>query len=106
MDDVERGVGQRHVLADRLDQRKLDTRLALQSPRCLELRRRRVDADDTRTAACKPGREVGGSAAELDDVEAVPVTEDVQVRLRRAPDAPPDFLFSPLAPRGLVRELR
>src|SRR5438552_18493106 len=46
----------------------------------IQLRRRRVDADDTRTALHEPRREVGGAATELDDVEAGDVTEDAHLR--------------------------
>src|SRR5262249_13014103 len=98
--DVERRVGQRHVLARRLHEREIEAGLPLHSPRGLELRRRRVDADDARAATREPGGEVRRPAAELDDVETVDVAENVQLGLGYPPDTPVDLLPRP-GPFGL-----
>src|SRR3954468_5953270 len=106
VDDVERLVRKRHVLAIRLDQRELETGLPLHATRRLELRRRGIDADDARASTGEPGGEVRGAAADLDNVEAFDVAEEVQFTLGLLPDAPVDLLGCP-RPLGLrVRVLR
>ena len=80
--EVERCVGERHLLGVRLDQRELEPGLLLHPTRRLELRRRDVDADRPRTLPREPGGEVRRPAAELDHVESRDVTEHVERRPR------------------------
>ena len=89
-----------------LDERELDPGLGHQPPRGVELRGRDVDADRPRAELREPRREVRGAAAELDDVEARDVAEDVQLGLVDRPDAPGDLVERPVVRRVLVGVLR
>src|SRR5919204_2017209 len=102
MDNVEGRVRQRYVFAGRFDQRKLDSALALQTPRRLELGRCRIDADDTGAAAREPRREVRRPATELDDVERADLAKEWLLRsprVARHPNPPPDA-NAPAARKG------
>src|SRR4029077_9843840 len=71
-----------------------------------ELRRREVDADDAGAATREPRAEVRGSAPELDDVLAVDVRQDLDLRLAGVSRAPRDLLLRPRVARTPVRVLR
>ena len=87
--DVERRIRQRHVLRVRLEQRELDARSPAAARRAVvELCGRDVDADRPRTAASQPGGEVGGAAAELDDVLPGDVGQRVQLGLGHSRQTP------------------
>ncbi len=88
--DVERGVGERHLLGAAEQERELEAVLALHPGGGLELLRRVVEADRPRAAAGHPGADVARAAAELDRVRAVEarVVEQVDGRFRDAVQAP------------------
>ena len=94
--EVGAGIGQPGLRRVGLDQREPDARLIHQAPRRRELRRGDVDAGRPRPELREPGREVRGAAAELDDVQARDVAEDVQLGLVDAPDAPRDLVERPV----------
>src|SRR5439155_10547234 len=80
------------------------TGLLVHPPRGRKLRGTDVHADDaSRAASLEPRADVGGSAAELDDVFAANIWQDVELGLRRIPDAPSDL---GLVPRQLFPRIR
>ena len=79
-----------------LDQLEPEPVLFVEPSRGVELRRGDVDADDpARAASLEPRGDVGGPAAELDDVFPNHVREDVHFRFGRIPEAPADLLLGP-----------
>ena len=100
--EVERGVRQRDVLPHCLDERKLEPELLLHGARRRKLCGRRIDAHGPRAALREPGREVGGAASELDDVETGDVAEDADFRLRDLEDAPVDLVLLPCPPSAFA----
>ena len=94
---------QRDLLGAGLDERKVESELALASARRRELSRRHVDADGTGSASGQPRRNVRGAAAEFDDVEVTDFTEGAQRCLRDTEDSPGDFRRRPAVACLLVR---
>src|SRR5207244_11400183 len=93
--EVKRLIGKRHVLGACLDQRKLEPELLLALMGCLQLRRGDVDAHWTRPSLREPSREVGSSAAELDDVHPRDVRQRTDLRLRLLKDTPANLVLRP-----------
>ncbi len=87
-DQVKARITERYRCRVRLDEREVDTELLLTTAGSVELRGCEIDANGAGAATREPRREIGGTAAQLDDVEASNVTENsafpVQVP-RRAP---------------------
>jgi hypothetical protein len=73
----------------------------LKPPGASELHGGVVDPDDASFTAREPGRDVAGSAAELDDIPADNIAEDVQLRLRNAPDPPTRLGRRPCPPASI-----
>ena len=80
-DDVEAGVRERHRFGAAVDEREVHAGLGHQPAGVLELALREVEADRARAALGEGDRPLRGPAAELEDVPARDVAEDVQVRL-------------------------
>ena len=103
---VERRVRQRNVLRARLDERELNAGLRHRPPRRVELCRRDVDAHRPGAPPGEPRREIRSAAPELDDIDTVDLTEDADVVLVNAEDAPRDVPGAPRIASAAVRELR
>src|SRR4029077_6651819 len=67
--------------------------------------RSRIDSYGSSAELRETRREVGGAAAELDDVEAGDVPEGVQLALGMAEDAPGQLVLPPGPQRAAVRVL-
>src|SRR5439155_24622360 len=94
--EIERSPGKAGRLRIRLDELETEPVLRVHPARGLELRRRDVDADDApRAAPFQPGRDIRGAAAELDDVLAANVGQDLDLALGRVPHTPGDLLLVP-----------
>ncbi len=77
-DDVEAGVGEGELLAAGLDEREGDAGLAGEAAGVGELAFGEVEADGSGAVAGEGGRPLGAAAAELEDVLAADVAEDVE----------------------------
>ena len=94
--EIERPAGQRDRLGVRFDELDVEGGPLVHTPRGRELRRSDVDADAPAGAApLQPRGDVRGATAELDDVLAADVREDLELALRRVPDAPRDLGLVP-----------
>jgi hypothetical protein len=80
-DDVERRIGQRHVLGAAVDERELDPGRLHQPAGVLELPVGQVDADRPRAELRERDRPLRRAASQLQDVLADDVAEDLQLRL-------------------------
>jgi hypothetical protein len=82
--EVKRRVGQRHVLCERLNERKVQAELGLHASCSIELSRVRVDPDDLCSGSCEARGSGGRAAAELDRVEPGDVAQNPKLGAIRA----------------------
>jgi len=75
--------------------------LALELSRSVELPLGIIDTDHASALPGQPGRQVGGAAAELDDVEPPHRGQGLELPLRDPPDPPGQAVLGPAAPARL-----
>jgi len=69
-----------------------------------QLGRGRIDTDDARPASSEPGRQIGGTAAQLQYVEdRQMVGKHLKLRLANVPDTPVDLRLPPRSARSCIR---
>ena len=81
-----------------MNEREVETMRALEAPRGRELLLGIVDSNHVSTTTLKPRRDVGGTAAKLDDVFAGEIIrKHSDLGLGHAPDAPTRHIVRPRA---------